>query len=203
MVHGRSCRLESVARAEMIWIGMPVGIRRPRRDDMDRELRADLGGVQVHELSEGESVPMGDLRDEHLAHDGRDRALDHAAGGVDVVHDIQRRRFIAQELQHLHQPHHVLRIVEIADAHVLDLHDDGVQPLQPFQVEVNVVRAGGELRVAGCEHDLQVAPLPEDVVHPAAASGVPAVLRAEAADPALLQGPVQLVLEGGGAEGEH
>ena len=170
---------------------------------MDRELRADLGGVQVHELAEGESVPMRDLRDEHLAHDRRDRALDHAAGGVDMVHDIERGRVFAEELQHLHQPHHVLRVVEVADAHVLDFHDDGVQALQPLQVEVDVVRARGEFRVAGREDDLQVAPLPEDVVHPAAAAGVPAVLRAEAADPALLQGPVQLVLEGGGAEGEH
>ena len=96
---------------------------------MDRELRPDLAGVQVHKFPEGKSVPMGDLRDEHLAYDGRNRALDHAAGRIDMVHDIQRGGVFTQELQHLHQPHHVLCVVEVTDAHVLDFHDDGIQPL--------------------------------------------------------------------------
>ena len=182
---------------------LPVGIRRPRRNDVDRESGADFRTVQVHEFPQGEAVPMRDLRDEHLPHDGRDRTLHHAAGGIDMVHDVQRRGVVSQELQHLHQPHHVLRIIEVTDTDVLDLHHDGVQALETFHVEVDMVRPRGQFGVAGREDGLQVAPEAEDVIHPAAPAGVPAVLRAETADPALLQGPVQLVLQGCRAEGEH
>ena len=185
------------------WQQLPVGIRRPRRDHMDRELSTDFSAVQVHELAQGESMPMRDLRDEHLTHDGRNRPLHHAAGGIDMVDDIQGRSAFAQQLKHFHQPHHVLRIVEVADTHVLDFHHDGVQALQTLHVEVDMVRSRGQFRVAGREDGLQVAAEPEDVIHPAAPAGVPAVLRAETADPALLQGPVQLVLQGCGAEREH
>ena len=107
-----------------------------------------------------------------------------------MVDHIHRRRLVAKKREHLHELHHVLGIVEVAAADVLDLHDDRVEAAQALQVELDMVRPGRQLRLAGAEDDLQVPPLTEDVIHPSPAGGVPAVLRAETTDPAAHQRPV-------------
>ena len=161
---------------------------------MDGEAGADFAGIQVHQLTQREAVPMRHLGDEHLPGDGGDGAFHHPPGGVDVVHDVQGRGFVTQQLEHFHELHHVLGVVEVAYAHVLDFHHHGVQLLQLVAFKDDVVGARRELRLARIEHRDQVAPFAEDVVHPSAFSRIPAVLGAETAHPAFPQGLVQLVL---------
>ena len=150
---------------------------------------------EVAEFAESESVTVGDFRNEQFGGDARNGPFDDAAGRVDMVHDIQGRGFLAEEVEDLHQVENVLGIVEIAGTHVLDFHDDGVEAAEPVDVEFDMVGPGGQFRLPGIENDGQIAPVGEDVVHPPSAVRIPAVLGTEAADLPVPEGLVQLVFQ--------
>ena len=67
----------------------------------------------------------------------------------------------------------------------------------------NVIGPGRKLCLPRVENRCQVAPLLEEVPHPASLGRVPAVLRTETPDLAVQQGLVQLVLQRCGAERKH
>ena len=171
-------------------------------NDVQGEFRPDLAAPQVAQLAEREAVAMRHLGRPDVGLHGGHRPLDHAAGGVDVVHDEDRRTLVHARA-HRQQTHHVAGVVEVARAHVLDLHHHGVQPLQLVGAEVDVVGVGRQLGFARGEDTLQVPAFAENVIQVAPARGIPAVLRAEARDAALAQAPVELLVDRRGAEGEH
>ena len=169
---------------------------------MQGEFCADLGAIQVAQLPEGQSVPVGNLGRPDVGLDRGHRPLDHPASGVDVVHDKDGRALRAAGA-HRQQLHHVAGVVEVARTDILDLYHHGVQPLQVSGAEFDVVGLRGQLGVPRGEDALQVPAFAENVIQVAPALRVPAVLRAEAGDPSLAQAPVELLFDGGGTEREH
>ena len=143
---------------------------------------------------------MGHLGNEHLSGHRRNAAFHNASAGVDMVHNVQGRGFIVQQLKHFHELHHVFGVVEIPHPHVLDLYHHGIQFPQLVRLKGNMVGPRGELRLPRVEHGYQILPFPEDVVHPSAPGGIPAVLGAETAHLAVQQGAVQLILQRCGPE---
>ena len=97
----------------------------------------------------------------------------------------------------------ILAVVEISRSGILDLDHYSVKSLKGFRVKGDVVCPRSELRVPGGEDNLEIAPLPEKIVHITAPGGVPAVLCTETTDPATCQSLVQLVLQRRGPERKH
>ena len=178
---------------------LPRGVAGQGGDDVQRETGPDFRRIEDAEFPERQSVPVRHFRGVRLRFSGGDRSLHDAAGRVDVVHHIEGRRRLHGG-ERLHQHEDILRVVEIARPGVLDLDDDRVQALQALCREGDVVGAGRELGLARRKDDGQIAPLPEQVVHIAPPGGVPAVLRAEAADFPFAQRLVQLVFQRCGPE---
>ena len=116
-----------------------------RGNHVQREFRAYLAVVELAEFSEGQAVPVGHPGRPDVGLHCRNRALHHPAGRVYVVDHVDCRG-LGLSGAHRHQPHHVAGVVEVARAHVLNLHDDGVHVLDVGGTEVDVGGVGGELR---------------------------------------------------------
>jgi hypothetical protein len=112
-----------------------------------------------------------------------------------VVDNIERRSLILHILEELHKTHDVLGVVEIARAHILNLHNHSIEACDVFSRKLDVVGQWRELSVSGIEYDLKVSPLSEDFIHVSSALGVPAILCAEAADTALMKSLVELIFK--------
>ena len=167
--------------------------------DVQRVSRAYFVVVEVGQLTYGQTVPVGDLRDIFFHFGLRHRALHYPSGRIDMVHNIQGRRLFHLR-QELHQPEKVLAVVEVTRADILYLHDHGIELPEQFHIYVNVVGVWGKLCVARREDGLEIAPPGENVIHIASPFRIPAVLGTEAADLAFLEALVELLFESCGPE---
>ena len=129
-------------------------------------------------------MSVGHLRSPDVCLNRRDRPLDAAAGGVEMVHYIYRRALFHPGAG-TQEAHHIAREVEITRTYILNLNYQCIEAFQFFLGELYVVCSGSKLSSFWLENFYQISPFAENIIKILAGRGVEAVLGTETTHAAL------------------